>query len=337
MKNFLILLLSAGLIAACGGDSPAASTTPVPTPSSTPSPVVSPVPVVGTVFYADPASQAANWVKNNSGDSRAALIKTNIADQAAGKWLVGGDRTSIKSTVNSYVAAAASVNKMPILVAYNIPGRDCGSYSGGGASNAAAYKDWITGVAEGIGSHPAVVIVEPDALPLLPDCVDATGLANLYEMLNHAVDQLNAQAPQALVYLDASHSNWQPYDVMAQRLNLAGVKKTRGFALNVSNFRSTSDLQTFGDNISGYLNTHYGYSKPFVIDSSRNGNGPNGSEWCNPSGRKLGVLSQVYSAGSSLEMTLWVKLPGESDGTCNGGPAAGVFWPEYAYKLISGS
>lgn len=30
---------------------------------------------------------------------------------------------------------------------------------------------------------------------------------------------------------------------------------------------------------------------------------------------------------------LWIKRPGESDGTCKGGPKAGTWWPEYALGL----
>jgi endoglucanase len=30
---------------------------------------------------------------------------------------------------------------------------------------------------------------------------------------------------------------------------------------------------------------------------------------------------------------LWIKRPGESDGTCNGGPSSGKWWPEYALGL----
>ena len=29
----------------------------------------------------------------------------------------------------------------------------------------------------------------------------------------------------------------------------------------------------------------------------------------------------------------WIKAPGESDGSCNGGPTAGVWWPQYALGL----
>ena len=34
-----------------------------------------------------------------------------------------------------------------------------------------------------------------------------------------------------------------------------------------------------------------------------------------------------------MDAYLWVKTPGESDGTCNGGPRAGQWWPEYALGL----
>lgn len=286
------------------------------------------------MFYVDPDSQAALWVKNNSGDSRASTIQSGIAVKAAAKWLVNGDKNSIKTTVNNYVSAAATANQVPIMVAYNIPNRDCGSYSAGGAASKTAYEEWITGVAEGIGNRNAVIVIEPDALPLLPDCLTSSQVSDLYAMLNYAVTQLTTLAPKALVYLDASHSNWQPYDVMAQRPNLAGVKKARGFALNVSNYRATSELKTFGDNISAYLNSSYGYSKPFIIDSSRNGNGPKGSEWCDPLGRKIGASSAVLTGNGQLEMNLWLKLPGEADGCAAG---AGVFSADLAVRLVNGS
>ena len=58
---------------------------------------------------------------------------------------------------------------VPILVAYNIPDRDCGNHSSGGAANVADYKKWIDGFAAGIGDHKVVVILEPDALWMAAD------------------------------------------------------------------------------------------------------------------------------------------------------------------------
>jgi endoglucanase len=71
-----------------------------------------------------------------------------------------------------------------------------------------------------------------------------------------------------------------------------------------------------------------------VIDTSRNGKGPAPENaWCNPAGRGLGA-DPTGSTGNSLDDAyLWVKQPGASDGTCNGGPAAGQWWPEYALGL----
>jgi len=101
----------------------------------------------------------------------------------------------------------------------------------------------------------------------------------------------------------------------------------------VSNYFPTGDNINFGNRVAAELR-RYGYSKPFVIDTSRNGNGSNG-QWCNPAGRRIGTPSQL---GGGAEMLLWLKTPGESDGNCGvgGGSSAGQFLPEVAYKMIYG-
>ncbi len=71
-----------------------------------------------------------------------------------------------------------------------------------------------------------------------------------------------------------------------------------------------------------------------VIDTSRNGNGSaTGGEWCNPAGRALGNTPSVSSGQPLIDAYLWIKAPGESDGTCNGGPSAGGWWADYALGL----
>jgi endoglucanase len=75
--------------------------------------------------------------------------------------------------------------------------------------------------------------------------------------------------------------------------------------------------------------------KHYVIDTSRNGLGPATGEeyWCNPPGRALGQRPTTNTTSSLADAYLWVKLPGESDGTCKGGPRSGTWWPEYALGL----
>ncbi|WP_413806614.1 glycoside hydrolase family 6 protein [Streptomyces sp. OE57] len=71
--------------------------------------------------------------------------------------------------------SAGRQGRLPVLALYNVPGRDCGSYSSGGADGLAAYQAWIDAVAEGIGDRKVMIVLEPDALALLPsDCADAS-------------------------------------------------------------------------------------------------------------------------------------------------------------------
>ena len=74
-----------------------------------------------------------------------------------------------------------------------------------------------------------------------------------------------------------------------------------------------------------------------MIDTSRNGNGaaPDSPlHWCNPSGRALGVPPTTATAGPHADAYLWIKRPGESDGSCDkGDPPAGNFVNQYVIEL----
>ncbi|ADO75074.1 glycoside hydrolase family 6 protein [Stigmatella aurantiaca] len=287
-------------------------------------------------FYVDSETEAARWVRANGGDSRAVRIQSSIASKPSARWF-GNWSGNITSAVSSYVAAADAADKLPVLVAYNIPGRDCGSHSGGGAGSPEAYRTWISAFAAAIGNRPAIVIIEPDAVAQL-DC-----LANDSErqvrlgLLRYATEQLRDRATNTWTYLDGGNAQWIAADTMAQRLESAGVKNIRGFALNVSNFYTTAQSNPYGASVNSALSSRYGYTRQFVVDTSRNGNGSNG-EWCNPGGRKLGSPSQV-GTGTGAELLLWVKSPGESDGNCGIAPgaSAGQFSPDLAIRLIDGT
>lgn len=265
----------------------------------------------------DAAQQADLW--SNSRPRDAALLR-RMANTPSAIWL--GDWTpDVRSAAAKVVSAAAAQSKVATLVAYNIPGRDCGSYSSGGAANEQAYDKWIDDLGAGIANARVMVIVEPDALAQL--CGDA---AARYRMLQHAVASLSAHS-NTYVYLDAGHARWIGAPEMATRLRAAGVDKARGFALNVSNFLPTADNLTYGEDLAGRLG-----GKHYVIDTSRNGHGDNG-QWCNPSGRALGATPTTSTGAPHADAYLWVKTPGQSDGNCNGGPNSGVFWPDYALGL----
>jgi endoglucanase len=284
-------------------------------------------------FYVDPDSNPAVWVRDHASDTRAATIRSAIATKAGARWF-GNWSGDIRTAVDTFSYAADVADKLPILVAYNIPGRDCGGHSGGGAGGVDAYKAWISAFAEGIGGKPAVVVIEPDALAQL-DCLPQAERQTRLDLLRFAAGQFAAKAPNTWAYMDGGNATWIPAATMADRLNAVAANTIRGFAVNVSNFHTTADSATYGRAVSASLSSKYGYPKPFVIDTSRNGNGSNG-EWCNPAGRRLGTPSQV---GGGAEMVLWVKVPGDSDGRCGVGAGidAGTFSPQLAMRLINGS
>ncbi|WP_327588069.1 glycoside hydrolase family 6 protein [Nonomuraea sp. NBC_00507] len=308
-------------------------TTPSPTPTATTSPKPGSGPLAMTSgFYVDPDSNPAIWVRNNSGDARAARIKSSISAKPMARWF-GGWSGDVRAAVSTYVAAANSADKLPVLVAYNIPGRDaCGGHSGGGAGSESAYKTWISAFASGIGNRPAVVIIEPDSLGDF-GCMNDTAIQERNRMLTYATQQFRDKAPNTWAYLDAGNAGWVAAGTMATRLKNAGVGNIRGFAVNVSNYYPTAQSATYASSI----NSSLGGGAKWVIDTSRNGNGSNG-EWCNPAGRKLGVPTQL-GGGGGTEMLLWVKVPGDSDGNCGIAPntPAGQFSPAIAIRLIDGT
>ncbi len=291
-------------------------------PPSTPSSS----PLAGLAFFVDAISSARQtadaWRASRPTD---AARMDRIAAQPQAKWF-GGWNANVRSDVDRAVATAASANAIPVLVAYNIPQRDCGSYSAGGAGSPDAYRGWIADFARGIGARRALVILEPDALAGM-DCLNAADQGTRTSLLSYAVNLLRDAG--ATVYLDAGHSRWQSPTTMAARLSAAGIANADGFALNVSNFHTTSEQIAFGNTLSGLVG-----GKHYVIDTSRNGAGSAGdSEWCNPAGRALGERPTANTGNSLADAFLWIKTPGESDGACNGHPSAGTWMPEYALAL----
>ena len=219
---------------------------------------------------------------------------------------------------------------MATLVAYNIPGRDLGNYSRGGAENAASYKDWIKRLAALLPRFDSLIVLEPDALAHIANIDNAFGTERSH-LLRFAVEVLRMTG-RTRVYVDAGHPRWRSSEEIYTRINRSGLLDADGFALNVSNFVTTDENVRYGKELCERSGMH------FVIDISRNGRGPairsDGSlEWCNPPGRALGSPPTTDTGHAMVDALLWIKRPGESDGECNGGPPAGHWWPDYALGL----
>ena len=241
--------------------------------------------------------------------------------------------------VRSVSLAAAKADAVPVIVAYNLPDRDsCGKFSAAYGPGQQGYMTWIRQLAAAIGAGHDIVIVEPDALPdLVRGCLTPAQTAERYQLLRYAMQQLG-RLPNAYVYLDAGNPGMFPNPAqLAGPLKSAGIQYGRGFSANVSNFEWTSVMVAWAQRLEHGLSGKVGA----VIDTSRNGNGPyTGSDapaWCNPPGRATGPPPRVDPGPAGIDAYLWIKNPGVSDGPCNGGPAAGQFYVQYAVALAQAS
>jgi endoglucanase len=287
-------------------------------------------PFAGARFYIDPDNQAAADADSlRASDPSAAAALQRVANGSHAVWFGYQDPGATQQAVAARVALIRAAGALPVLVAYGIPDRDCGGFSAGGAPDAGSYRAWTAAFAAGLSGGPAAVILEPDALAET-DCLSSADVQTRYGLLANAVNVLAAAG--ASVYLDAGNAGWHPAADMASRLSAAGVGRARGFALNVSNFGTTAAETAYGDAIVAAI----GGQAHFVVDTSRNGLGPApDNAWCNPPGRALGTTATAATGDSHADALYWIKIPGESDGTCNGGPAAGQWWRDYAVGLGS--
>lgn len=216
-----------------------------------------------TTFYTpQPNPGAVQQIADLTAQGRRPLARklTAMTGTPQAVWITQYAGTELTRTVRTHVRQAARQHSMPVFVAYNVPFRDCGAYSSGGARTVAEYKAWVDAFAAGIGNTRAAVMLEPDSLGIIPWYTDVNGNAewckpaeadpvtaqqDRFAMLNYAVDRFKA-LKRTSVYLDGTNSNWLSSGDAADRLVRAGVLRADGFFLNVSNFEATPRLLKYG-------------------------------------------------------------------------------------------
>lgn len=284
-------------------------------------------PAVGTTIVAPEESKAAQAAADGTGSESEQAAAAYLAQQPTAYWLTPelDPVDEVWDRVANLAVEARAQKAAIAVVVYGLPGRDCGNHSAGGLDEA-AYTEWTDRIGRSLRNAQDVqkiVILEPDSLALAPECGN---IDDRVRQLSGAVDRI--AGTNTWIYLDGGHSNWLPATKMADLIRQVGVlDRVRGFATNVSNYQTTVDEFAYAREVSRLLG-----GARAVIDTSRNGAGPAGSDWCNPPERRVGEPGGTYG-DDVVDTNLWIKPPGESDGTCNGGPAAGVWWPAAADTL----
>lgn len=230
-----------------------------------PIPAAEPGDLVGSDLYLNPYSTTLEAAQGLSGQARADAQLLGSIPSA--DWFTKGTPAEVRAAVDAVVSAANAAGKMPVLVAYNLPFRDCAQYSAGGAADTAAYTAWIDGFADGIGDRDATVILEPDGLGIIPwnadlsgapewcqpaDLDPATAATDRYTQVNYAVDALGG-LPATSTYLDGTGASWLGAGDIADRLVRGGVQRADGFFLNASNYQFTANSTYFGTWVSSCI------------------------------------------------------------------------------------
>ncbi len=301
-------------------------------------------PLQGARFFVDPESEAAQAARSHP------ALRV-IADQPGtarfGTFSYGSPYVpDIGTAVSRYLtrAAATEPGTIPLLATYRITQGAC--KRGGTADTPAqqqAYHDFIEGFAQGIGSYPAVLFLEEDALITTP-CLTSQGLAVRMAELNDAINILTTTCPHLVIYLDAGAADALHAQDAANLLERAGVAKIEGFFLNSTHYDWTLNEIRYGEQISRLTG-----GKHFVVNTGDAGQGPlrpqnivkQGLEvLCNPVGRGLGPKPTANTGYPNVDMFAWTSNPGESGGQCasadslSGAPPTGQFWAKYALMLV---
>jgi endoglucanase len=234
-----------------------------------------------------------------------------LSQVPVGDWI--GDWTSdVTGTVRASVERGEADHKMPLLVGYNIPNRDLGQSSAGGAESHQQYLDFVAQFSAGLGDKPAVVVWEPDAVAqaaaLAPDEIAAR-----FDLLRQALQMFHDNNPNAVIYLDAGNDAWRSPEQTAELLRQVdgGTGLVTNIALNVSNYGTTEANEKYGRKIADV----FGRPLRQLIDVSRNGARVHDrSDFCNNSEARIGQFALSSYRSEADVVTVFVKQPGRSDG-----------------------
>eukprot|EP00833_Pecoramyces_ruminatium_P018334 jgi/Orpsp1_1/1192366/evm.model.d7180000092652.1 len=234
----------------------------------------------------------------------------------------------------------AANGKTVVFILYMIPTRDCNSNaSAGGASNLEKYKGYVDNISNTIRSYPntkVVMVVEPDTLGNLVTG-ESESCKNVHTLhknaLAYAADVFGSMS-NVSVYLDAAHGMWlseyadQAAAIIKEVLDKVPNGKIRGFSTNVSNYQPLYAEYEYHQKLNAALEALGITGMRFIVDTGRNGvdvyeTFGKTKTWCNFIGTGLGERPKATPDSSNplLDAFMWLKTPGEADGSSTGSRA----------------
>ena len=198
-----------------------------------------------------------------SGHDKQLLGKVALPPHAVWDGFWDGDpKRTAQETIGDSTQGRANVLTQVAIFRLS-PWETCSGYWS--AANQASYRAWIRGYAAGIGSARVAVILQPD-LPFAL-CVSS----GVPEQLTAYAAQVFNSLPHTTVYVDAGAYAWFRPAAIARMLESSGIWRSRGFALNVTQYGSTDQELQWGAQINRALAAAGARGKRFVINTDENG------------------------------------------------------------------
>ena len=302
-----------------------------------------PNPLAAAQLYVDrtagPAPrQVAQW--NREGRRVEAERLQAIARQPVPVWLTG-QKQDPYATVRDVTAAARKQGRLPAFVLYNVPGRNCGLYSSGGAADVDAYLSWVGSAAAALGKNKAVFVVEPDAVAqAVSGCLGAERAAGRMSRAAtpRSASSSASQAPPSTSTPATPAGSRTPTRWPGPAHQRGGPRRRlRAQRRQLRDHLDQRRLRQVPLHASERDALRRGH-QPERLWTSAPGRGTQKEghrTWCNPAHAHIGTAPTTDTGVLGLDALMWVKQPGDSDGSCHAGaPEAGTWWPSYALKLV---
>ncbi|KAG7384641.1 hypothetical protein PHYBOEH_009357 [Phytophthora boehmeriae] len=249
-----------------------------------------------------------------------------IEEYSIAAWYTDRLTTAERTKMLKDITTKCSEDTRMTIVVYGIPDKDCnaGLSTDGSVKSTADYKSFLKELTDAVGDRKVLYVVEPDAVGLLAEDGGCGQTAGYLDNLKVAVEALSANA-NAELYVDVGY--WtleyegQRTKVVSAMTELSSAGQLKGITINTSNYRTTKQVAELCTNFQTAMGKK---GMNCIVDTSRNYNEPKTTDWCNVLEAGIGHPPTSETNITNLDYFMWVKPPGESDGTCTVGSVTGT-------------
>jgi endoglucanase len=221
--------------------------------------------------YTGQRDEVFPWYRQATGQDRALLAKIALRPRMRwfGSWYADDQAGQIAASYIDNVTGGNPNVLAQIAIFRMEPWEGSACKSLPTPAQQGSYRAWIDNFAQGIGSARVALVLQPD-LPF-GLCVPGHSLLPLH-MIAYAAQVFSA-LPHTTVYIDAGSDDWASVGQASWLLRMAGVRYTRGFALNATHYETTANEIRYGAKVVRALAAAGVPGRHFVVNTSGNGRG----------------------------------------------------------------